>query len=229
MRPGPLRLNLGCGEQRPDGWLNLDSSPGARLASHPLLFRVLRALLPQRLLPVASWTGADVRWMELTKPWPLADQSASAVYSSHFLEHLEFDEARLVLRESARVLQPGGLIRIVVPDLESLVESYMKERTENPAEAALHFLANSGFFFTPRPRTWLQYLVYKVRRRHDHHVLHDEGLLRAELERAGFVEIARRSCGDSDIPDIEDVDLPDRFEGALCLEGRKPAGAATGL
>ncbi len=220
MSPGPLRLNLGCGEQRPEGWLNLDSSPGARLASHPLLFRLLRALLPQRLLPAASWTGATVRWMELTKSWPLADDCASVVYSSHFLEHLELEEARLVLREAARVLGPGGRIRIVVPDLENLIESYRNERAEAPAEAALHVLTNTGFFFTPRPRTWLQYLVYKVRRRHDHLVLHDEGLLRAEFERAGFTQIARRACGDSDIPGIEDIDWPDRFEGALCLEGR---------
>ena len=37
MSGGDLRLNLGCGEQQPEGWLNLDSSPGARMAGHPVL------------------------------------------------------------------------------------------------------------------------------------------------------------------------------------------------
>ena len=216
-----LRLNLGCGGQTPEGWLNVDSSPGARLAHRPLLFRVLRALVPQGLLPAESWQGANVRWMELTKPWPLADDSASAVYSSHFLEHLELEEARLVLREAARVLRPGGLIRIVVPDFEHLIELYRRERTEKPSEAALHFRDNTGFFTVPAPRTLLQFLRYRITRRHDHQVLHDEALLRAEFERAGFTEVARRSCGDSDIPGIEDIDSPERFENALCLEGRR--------
>ena len=50
-----------------------------------------------------------------------------------------------------------------------------------------------------------------------------EDLIRAcaELERAGFDDLARRSCGDSDIPGIEGIDWPDRFENALCMEGRR--------
>lgn len=217
-----LRLNLGCGQQTPDGWLNLDSSPGARLAQHPRLFRLLRSVVPQRLLPAEIWHGANVRWMDLTQRWPLRDDSVEAVYSSHFLEHLELEEARHVLAEAARVLKPGGRIRLVVPDLAALVEQYLREKEEMPAEAALHLRSNTGFFEKPAPRSLAEYLLFRTRRRHNHQVLHDEGLLRAELESAGFVDLARRSCGDSDIADIESIDWPDRFVNALCLEGRRP-------
>jgi SAM-dependent methyltransferase len=216
-----LRLNLGCGEQTPEGWLNLDSSPGARLARRPLLFRTLRLLLPNRLLPAESWLGADVRHVELTKRWPFGDGSVEAIYSSHFLEHLELEEARHVLGEAHRVLRPGGRIRLVVPDLAAMVDQYLREREESPAEAAAHFRSNTGFFEKAPPRSLSEYLLWNTRRRHNHQLLHDEGLLRAELERAGFDDLARRACGDSDIPGIESIDWPDRFENALCLEGRR--------
>jgi len=223
-RPGEegLRLNLGCGFQAPDGWVNLDSSPGARLCGRPRLARLLRAVLPARLLPAPGWEGIDARWMDLTRAWPLASGAAEAVYSSHFLEHLDADEGRHVLAEAHRVLRPGGRIRLVVPDLEAIVADYRRDLGERPAEAASRFLASTCFFMQPAPRSWRDFLLFRVRRKNNHHVLHDEPGLRALLEGAGFTGVRRRACGDSDIPGIAAIDQPDRFVNALCLEARKP-------
>ena len=56
----------------------------------------------------------------------IEDDSVELIYSSHVLEH--FKRARLpeVLKEWHRVLMPGGLIRIAVPDFESIVNVYNK-------------------------------------------------------------------------------------------------------
>ena len=148
--------------------------------------------------------------------------SAEAVYSSHFLEHLELEEARHVLVEAARVLRPGGRIRLVVPDLEAIVANYARNREQEPSKAALQFRHDTGFFAVPPPKSFRDFLRYRVTRRHDHQVLHDEPLLRAELEEVGFTEVERRACGESGIAGIESVDWPDRFENALCLEALKP-------
>jgi SAM-dependent methyltransferase len=50
---------------------------------------------------------------DITRPWPLADGSCSAVIMSHVLEHVE--EPFEVLAEAARVVEDNGLIEITVP------------------------------------------------------------------------------------------------------------------
>jgi predicted SAM-dependent methyltransferase len=47
---------------------------------------------------------------------PAKDSSVTFVFSEHFLEHLFFDEALALLVECHRILTPGGIVRVVVPD-----------------------------------------------------------------------------------------------------------------
>jgi SAM-dependent methyltransferase len=56
---------------------------------------------------------------------PLPDDSAACVYHSHVLEHLPESLARQFLLECKRVLVPGGILRIVVPDLEQIARDYV--------------------------------------------------------------------------------------------------------
>lgn len=63
--------------------------------------------------------GVDARKL------PYADGSVDVLYASHVLEHFDYnDEVLAVLDEWVRVLRPGGLLRIAVPD----VEKFCKER-----------------------------------------------------------------------------------------------------
>lgn len=48
------------------------------------------------------------------------DESFDAVFCSHCLEHLYAFEVAMALREFARVLKSGGMLRIHVPDLQSI-------------------------------------------------------------------------------------------------------------
>lgn len=102
-----IRINLGCGRCFHPDWVNLDSAPG-----------------DPGVLP------CDVR-----RPLPFADGSVDAIYSSHLLEHLTADEGAALLAECFRVLKPGGIIRVVVPDLEGIARAYL---------AALEEAATSG-------------------------------------------------------------------------------------
>jgi predicted SAM-dependent methyltransferase len=104
-----LRLHIGCGEGRPEGWVNIDVHPA------PLAMNVLWGL-------------------------PFAASSARYVFVSHLLEHLFHPaDVRPFLAELFRVLAPGGIVRIVVPDIEQCIEAYQKrDRT----------------FFESRRETW---------------------------------------------------------------------------
>ena len=61
---------------------------------------------------------------------PLLDKTADLVYSSHFLEHIPNDKVDSFLLECWRILKPGGVLRLVVPDLENLCRTYLYHRDQ---------------------------------------------------------------------------------------------------
>lgn len=83
-----MRLNLGCGDYPLPGWINVDC----------------------RDLP-----GVDL--VTDARHLPFADHSIGAVYAGHLLEHLEPEDGLAALREWWRVLEPGGSLTVVTPDV----------------------------------------------------------------------------------------------------------------
>src|SRR5438874_10391148 len=122
------RIHLGCGLITPPGWIHVDGSLNARLAKHPWIRRALHSLslLPADKMEV-PW-DSKVLIHDVRKPLPFANDSASAIYASHILEHLYLEEGRALLGECLRVLAGGGVLRIVVPDVHSIVREYLGER-----------------------------------------------------------------------------------------------------
>lgn len=107
-RPSSTHLNLGCGEHRHPAWTNIDLVPA----------------------------GSDVIPCDLRQPLPFSHGTFTAAYSAHVLEHLAPLDARRLVAEMHRVLAPGGIVRVVVPDLEGIVRAYLRslERAvANPA------------------------------------------------------------------------------------------------
>lgn len=64
---------------------------------------------------VDPYAPADIS----TVAWslPLEDASVEAVYASHMLEHLSYAETEQTLKEWLRVLQPGGTLTVVIPNM----------------------------------------------------------------------------------------------------------------
>lgn len=118
-------LNLGCGYATSDRCVNIDWSLPVRLRGS----RVGRRLAPliltgERRKAYDAMQGAVMRH-DLRKGIPFPDASIDAVYHSHVLEHLDRDIVPGFLAEIRRVLRPGGVHRIVVPDLERQARSYL--------------------------------------------------------------------------------------------------------
>ncbi|MCP9776964.1 methyltransferase domain-containing protein [Cyanobium sp. Tous-M-B4] len=67
---------------------------------------------------------------------PLADVTARLVYSSHFLEHIPRDLVAPFLQQCWRILKPGGLLRLVVPDLKNLCRNYLQPLDQGEYEKA---------------------------------------------------------------------------------------------
>ncbi|MBI2806737.1 MAG: methyltransferase domain-containing protein [Planctomycetes bacterium] len=93
----PQLLNLGCGQRFHPAWTNLD------------------------LHPVHS---SIQRW-DVQTALPFGDETFDAVYHSHLFEHLPRARTAPFLTECHRVLKPGGVLRLAVPDLETIARLYL--------------------------------------------------------------------------------------------------------
>lgn len=85
-----LRLNLGCGNHKLDGYLNVDSQP---------------ACSPDQVVDLEN------------TPWPWEDNSVDEIFMSHVLEHLgaSTDIYLGIIKELYRVSKPDAIITIIVP------------------------------------------------------------------------------------------------------------------
>jgi SAM-dependent methyltransferase len=184
------KLHLGCFDVVHDGWLNTDVTPHLMVARVPGLPRLLRAaggVSDERWAAYESGTFRRIAYLDLTRAFPFADASIDAVLASHVLEHLTTREAEDCVAEIHRVLRPGGVVRVAVPDLDTVVAGY------DPADpdAFLDGLLQGRERSTSRHRHWWNY---------------NENSMRALLRRTGFADVARREFGQGRCPDVQRVD-----------------------
>jgi hypothetical protein len=206
-----LNIQYGAGLCGPENWRNFDSSPMLRLQRTPLL----------NLLPIAR-NGAPypktVIYGDVVKGLPVASGSADLVYCSHTLEHLALEDCRTALRESLRMLKPGGVFRAVMPDLRHLCSRYLSASVIDPA-AAPSFMMNSNLGLVRRPRG-----VARLRQffsRDAHLWMWDYAAINFELMQAGFAHVREATFGDSQHASFSDVESPHRWENGLGFEATK--------
>jgi SAM-dependent methyltransferase len=206
--PGIKAINLGCGLSVAPGWINIDNSPNARLSKHPALrwFLWKMGALSDDHYKV-NWSRA-IEIQNLRKRLPFEDSSIDYAYTSHFLEHLSRGDAERLIKEVFRTLKPGGVIRIVVPDLALGARQYLDAIQTDPrnASAAPEFL------------NWLQLSRPGVR---DPHLwMYDAASLAAMLSEAGFINAIVCQHKKGRVPDCESLD--NRPEDSLHMEAEKP-------
>jgi predicted SAM-dependent methyltransferase len=59
---------------------------------------------------------------------PFDDNSVEEIWASHILEHIPPPRVQAVLKEWLRVLIPGGLARIVIPDLDDACRAWLQRK-----------------------------------------------------------------------------------------------------
>lgn len=225
------KLNLGCGPNAPEGWLNLDGSWNAWMSNHAQIRNVLTAF------GVISKNNSGAQWNvqplvhDLTKPLPFEDNKVSVIYAAHVLEHLYLADAQRLLAECKRVLVPGGVIRLVVPDLQSMVKTYLTMKNggrQSPSEkviAADKLNERLGFRSPAPPNGNFFFRFYSLWKDFHHHKwMYDSDSLVHYMKDAGFASVSERGYLQSEIPAIGEVEVADRvLDGAgICVEGSKP-------
>jgi SAM-dependent methyltransferase len=169
-----LKLHIGCGPCHLPGWINLDVHPA------PLATNVLWGL-------------------------PFADGSVRLLYLSHLLEHLFYPhDVQPFLQELHRVLAPGGIVRIVVPDIEQCIAAYRHNDQDFFAQRVQHWGAGDG-----QPTRLEHFLAYAgagpdpAYLFEAHKFGYDFETLQRALQRAGFVGIERMRHMHSQCPELQ--------------------------
>lgn len=206
--PGAVALNLGCGLSIAPGWINIDNSPNARLARYPWVRWTLWKLgILSDLHYAVNWS-ASIQTYDLKKKLPYEDSSVDYVYTSHFLEHLAFDDSQRLMSEVFRILKPGGIVRVIVPDLALGARQYVAaiEAKPDDANAANEFIG------------WLQ--LNRPGLRDPHLWMYDAASLSAMLNQIGFSDVVVCEYRKGRVPDCELLDR--RPEDSLHIEAEKP-------
>jgi predicted SAM-dependent methyltransferase len=195
-----LRLNLGCGLTAPPDWVNIDGSPSLILDRAWPVKRALHAIGVLDDAHMARWPR-NVRRLDLRRPLPYPDQSADAVYSSHTLEHLYLAQAQALLGECRRVLRPGGILRLALPDAEMWMSEYAQGVGDPPGA---HF--NERLNAYPSVAPTVVQVVRGVFGNSRHRWQPTFDLVSTMLVDAGFRDIQRREYLEGKLPDLNAVE-----------------------
>lgn len=170
------KLHLGCGPNRFDGWVNVD------MAGNPDLRH-------------------DLRW-----GLPIRPGLVAFIYSEHVFEHLMLKDAVRLFVDCRKALRAGGVMRIAMPSLSHLVESYSGEWRQQAwlEDPEYSHIDTSAHMLNHAMRGW------------GHRYVYDAQDLTQRLENAGFIDVSTRDWGQS--PHTELQGLETRPDSKLILE-----------
>jgi len=173
------KLHVGCGTNRFDGWINADIDPRADM----IVF--------------------------LQKKLPFGSNSLEIIYSEHVLEHVSYARCVFFLKEAYRTLKPNGVIRISMPDLDYLIDSYQNNWKE------MEWISWPEYSFI---KTRAEMINIAFRWWGHQHLYNKEELARA-LREAGFTTFAFQEYGKSEFKDL--IGLETRSDSKLIAEAIK--------
>jgi predicted SAM-dependent methyltransferase len=193
----PAMLEIGAGPNEKPGWLASD----------------LTAQLQARRIP-----------LDATKSFPLENATFDYVFSEHMIEHVPYEGGHNMLKESFRILKPGGIVRIVTPSLGFIVRIVSSDRSKFEQGYFEWFLRtvlpdapirSNAFFFNIFVRDW------------GHTFIYDHQTLRHSMQAAGFTDITTCTLNQSSHRELANLENTARMPPgyleleSMVFEGRK--------
>jgi predicted SAM-dependent methyltransferase len=189
------KLHIGSGLRRLDGWLNTDID----------------------LIP-------DVMHMDATEQFPFADNTFEYVFTEHMIEHVPHLKGMRMLHECYRVLRHGGVIRVITPDLATIIGLYARDQRPDQREY-LQWFSRAFLLDGGAPNAVLA--INAMFRLWGHQFLYDETTLTNSMTEAGFRGVQRHNLGESSHLELQNLENEQRYPKgmlnfeSLALEGLK--------
>jgi predicted SAM-dependent methyltransferase len=177
-----LCVNLGCGYRPMKDWINVDQARGPEV---------------------------QVVW-DLRRGLPFQDESCSAIFSEHLIEHVPRQDTERLLGECYRVLANGGVLRLSTPDAGRYLRSYAGDQK---------FLQDPAF--GPQADTPMNRVNQMMREYGQHLWVYDAESLTRALKDAGFSRIVEQEFAQSLLPKMRGIDSEARAFESLYVEAVK--------
>ena len=188
-----LLINVGCGANGLPGWVNVDGYPSKNVNC-----------------------VCDCR-----KKLPFPDGSARGIFSEHFFEHLDYtEEVPLFLEECLRVLRPGGVIRLVVPDAGKYLRAYCAEGWTELAQLRGLDGERTDPWMQCAYHTKMELINTVFRQGAEHKWAYDAETLCFLLSYFGFADPKPWGYRESQLPELA-IDREVRKPESLYVEARK--------
>ncbi len=190
-------LNLGSSTDNPPRWIGISGGIAIFFVNLPALFlRIAFSFSGRRKKQsfrefYLQVKNTRVLHYNLFYGIPFRDDCIPNIFSSHFFEHLSYESSVFLLTESYRVLEPGGVIRILVPSLNDQVQKI--EEAVSAFHKGDRKLIQS---FVTEPYT--EFMDSFSR----HRYMYTIDTLKKIIEDAGFVEVKERKEGEGLLPDL---------------------------
>lgn len=133
---------------------------------------------------INGWVTSDVCqntdiWLNLLEAFPFPETSVDKIYASHVFEHFTTHQLESILSECLRVLKPGGLLSVCVPNAEIYINAYNHPDTFDPDKFCLYKPAYQFY-------SKIDYLNYMAYMDGSHHHMFDSENLIQVLRKNGF-------------------------------------------
>jgi len=201
----PKLVNLGCGLHCLPNWVNIDGSLSSLLSSKFTLFNrfIYRLAGSSNYYDFNEYNKVvienNMHWYDLARGVPFHDNSVDIVFTSHFLEHLDKDDGFIFLQNAYNSLKLGGILRLVIPDLDTAIQMLNEGRIDEVQDL---------FFYTSKS---YDYSAHKYN--------YNFKTLSHKLELIGFKNIVKLSYKVGECPNLDFLDLyPDH---SLYIEAYK--------
>lgn len=208
-------VNVGCGEDPIQNWLNIDNSFAVKISKKPFLVKIITAC---RLLNSAQINyiqsiqknPIQITWADACKKIPCPDNSVELLYSCNMLEHLTKQKALSFLNEVKRVLVTGGVFRIAVPNLEYCVKRYLETKDADQFIGSLSCCIEDD--------TFVQRLNLAIFGARNHKWMYDKESLAGLLVKNGFQMPISLKPGETRIKDTQGLNLSEHAGYTLYME-----------
>jgi predicted SAM-dependent methyltransferase len=152
-------------------------------AKHPLYLNLgsgPRGIASESWLNVDGYVDTNVDYsIDFNRKLPFPNDCFDGIFCEHVLEHFKMADAQKLLGECFRVLTPGGCIRIIVPDGEKIVKTYLENPrdllTKRDCVSSCAMEAVNSYF----------------RQQYEHQIAFDDSLLKYQMTIVGFVDVDR--------------------------------------
>lgn len=188
-----LMVNVGPGRGGRSGWVNVDILDGPHVNC----------------------------LYDCRKSLPFPDASVSGIFCEHVFEHIDYtEEVPHFVSEAHRVLQPGGVLRIIVPDAGRYLRAYCSGKWEPLEELRELGPDRSDPHHGSKYETRMELINAVFRQGYEHKFAYDYETLEYVLRKYGFTSVIQQSCGETALDGLA-IDEPARAAESLYVEAVK--------